>query len=593
MEINMRILLLATVYDGLCQRVHVELTTLGHEVSVELALGDAVLHEAVTLFQPDLILSPFLQQPIPQDIQRSYTCINVQPSAVGDQSFVSLEHAILNGAEAWGVMALETTAEADVYRNWATATFPMRTASKATLYRNEVTEATVQVVLESVKRYATGTFVPELIACCRTDANRASASSTKQQTCPIDWSTDSTALIIRKINAADSSPGVVDTIGGKQVYLYGVHREGMLRGRPGEIIAQRHDAICRATVDGAVWITHLKQKAQGDQLTIKLPAALVLNDQLQDVPESLIETLYTGGADTFREIWYEEQNEVGYLYFDFHNGALSTTQLGRLHEAFLAARQRPTKVIVLMGGADFWANGMHLNLIEAAADPAAASLRNCNAIDDLMRTLITTDSHLIMAAMRGSAGASGVILALTADKVCARAGVVLNPHYKTMGLYGSAYWTYLLPQRVGQPRAITLAAGCLPMGVKEAFAIGLVDTMLPACLADCDTELRCMAEALAHSPDYERRLAQKRAKRFYDERVKPLAAYRAEEVAQMKINLYGSDSAYHVARFNFVHKIAPMATPSRLAKHRQNGVLESASSAITLLQPVAAQSYWG
>jgi hypothetical protein len=31
--------------------------------------------------------------------------------------------------------------------------------------------------------------------------------------------------------------------------------------RPGEIIAQRHGTICRATADGAVWITHLKQRA--------------------------------------------------------------------------------------------------------------------------------------------------------------------------------------------------------------------------------------------------------------------------------------------------------------------------------------------
>ncbi|CAN5575596.1 hydrogenase maturation protein [soil metagenome] len=483
-------------------------------------------------------------------------------------------------------MAVEMTGDPAINRVWATATFPLRMGSKASLYRNEVTEAATQVALESVKHMAAGTFVPEI-------DQRAICSVVEQPACGIDWSMDSTELIIRKINAADNGLGLLDTIAGQSVHLYGAHREGQWRGQPGAIIAQRHGAICRATVDGAVWISHLKQPSMNDQLTIKLPAATVLHDQLQDVPESPIELLYQGSADTFREIWYEEQNAVGYLYFDFHNGAFSTAQLGRLHEAFLAARRQPTKVIVLMGGMDFWSNGMHLSLIEAAADPAEASLRNCNAIDDLMRTIITTDSHLIVSAMRGSAGASGVILALIADKVCARSGIVLNPHYRTMGLYGSAYWTYLLPQRVGQQRAVSLAANCLPMGVKEAFAIGLIDTMLPADFADCDAELRCMAEALAHSPDYERRLAQKRAKRFHDEKLKPLAAYRAEEFAQLKNNLYGVDPAYHVARFNFVHKIAPPSTPLRLAKHRQAGVLESTSAAITLLQPVAAQSYWG
>ena len=34
-------------------------------------------------------------------------------------------------------------------------------------------------------------------------------------------------------------------------------------------------------------------------------------------------------------------------------------------------------------------------------------------------------------------------------QVIARDGVVLNPHYETMGLYGSESWTYVLPRRVG------------------------------------------------------------------------------------------------------------------------------------------------
>ena len=34
-----------------------------------------------------------------------------------------------------------------------------------------------------------------------------------------------------------------------------------------------------------------------------------------------------------------------------------------------------------------------------------------------------------------------------------RSGVVINPHYKNMGnLYGSEYWTFVLPRRVGQER---------------------------------------------------------------------------------------------------------------------------------------------
>ncbi|MHB8427204.1 MAG: enoyl-CoA hydratase/isomerase family protein [Acidiferrobacterales bacterium] len=112
------------------------------------------------------------------------------------------------------------------------------------------------------------------------------------------------------------------------------------------------------------------------------------------------------------------------------------------------ACSRPTRVIVLMGGRDFWSNGIHLNLIESAESPADESWRNINAMNDLAHAIITTGSHLTISALRGNAGAGGVFLALAADRVWARTGIILNPHYKGMGnLFGSEYWTYLLPTR--------------------------------------------------------------------------------------------------------------------------------------------------
>ena len=48
---------------------------------------------------------------------------------------------------------------------------------------------------------------------------------------------------------------------------------------------------------------------------------------------------------TYREIAYEERGGVGYLHFDFYNGAMSTEQCRRLREAYRYARgRRPTKV---------------------------------------------------------------------------------------------------------------------------------------------------------------------------------------------------------------------------------------------------------
>ena len=41
----MRILLVASAYNSMTQRMHAELADRGHEVSVELALGDEVLRD--------------------------------------------------------------------------------------------------------------------------------------------------------------------------------------------------------------------------------------------------------------------------------------------------------------------------------------------------------------------------------------------------------------------------------------------------------------------------------------------------------------------------------------------------------------------
>ena len=123
-----------------------------------------------------------------------------------------------------------------------------------------------------------------------------------------------------------------------------------------------------------------------------------------------------------------------------------------------------TRVLCLLGGRDFWSNGIHLNVIEAAKIPRHESWRNINAIDDVVLQILSA-RQFVIAGLRGNAGAGGVMLALAADQVYAREGVVLNPHYRTMGnLYGSEYWTYTLPRRVGRPRAREITTACQPMG---------------------------------------------------------------------------------------------------------------------------------
>ncbi len=207
-------------------------------------------------------------------------------------------------------------------------------------------------------------------------------------------------------------------------------------------------------------------------------------------------------------------------------------------------------------------------MIEASEQAAEESWRNINAIDDLALAILTTESHLTVSALQGNAGAGGVFLALAADRVVARTGVVLNPHYKGMGnLYGSEYWTYLLPRRVGADGARRITEARLPLGTEAALSIGLIDAHYGRAPAPFLAETVARASELA-GDGWTQRLADKRARRAADEAAKPLAAYRAEELERMRLNFFGFDPSYHVARYNFVRKVAKSRTPVWLARHR-------------------------
>jgi putative two-component system hydrogenase maturation factor HypX/HoxX len=215
-------------------------------------------------------------------------------------------------------------------------------------------------------------------------------------------------------------------------------------------------------------------------------------------------------------------------------------------------------VITLLGGSDFWSNGIHLNAIEASADPAEESWRNINAMNDLVYEVVCCMSHLVISGLRGNAGAGGAILALAADRVYARSGVVLNPHYRGMGkLYGSEYWTYLLPRRVGQKKALELTQSCEPIGTQAARNIAFLDDAFGLDNEAFELELRRRAQRLAESSELVNLLHSKRNARVDEEAIKPLASYRGEELERMKVNFFGADPAYHVARRRFVFKGNP------------------------------------
>ena len=414
----MRILLVASGYNSLTQRVHVELADRGHEISVELALGDEMLRDGVRRFDPDLVIAPMLTAAIPADIWSAFPCFIVHPGPRGDRGPSSLDWAIMGGAGRWGVTVLQANAEMDAGDIWASAEFTMPGCSKSSAYRSEVADAAVQAVLLAVARFAAGRYRPEPLDYSCPDVTGQCRPPCRQGDRRIDWSADTTSVVLAKLRAADSSPGVLDVLGDTEYYLVGGEPEDELLGEPGSILGQRDGAICRATTDGAVWIPQLRRRpAPGGPKTFKLPATMVLRGSLAGVPRVPVPLAMPPGRRTYQQIRYHEAGGVGYLEFCFPGGGMSTGQCRRLLAAYRHAQARPVKVIVLGGQRDFFANGIHLNVIEAAESPAEESWRNINAMDDLVEAILTSTGQLTVAALAGNAAAGGLMLALAADQV--------------------------------------------------------------------------------------------------------------------------------------------------------------------------------
>lgn len=508
--------------------------------------------DAVNSYIPDLIIAPYLKKAIPEIIWKNYTCLIVHPGVVGDRGSCSLDWAILNNEKEWGVTIIQAVGKMDAGTVWTTSNFPMRNVSKSFLYRHEVTQAAIDALLQAVRQFEEKNFPAETRPDIEIKKKGRWNRATNQNDFKFSWN-DDVKPIIRKINAADSSPGVLCSFFDEEYYCYGAAEEDKLKGIPGEILAKGNNAICVGTSNSALWIRCLKKNEEGE---IKLPATIALSDKLNDIPDSTLNIFEDNlSIKTFREIWYEESRNVGFLHFDFYNGAMSTEQCKRLRETFIEAKKRDIKVIALMGGADSWSNGIHLNIIEASENPEQTSWENINAIDDLIKEIICTDTHYIISAMQGNAGAGGVSLALSADKIIAQKGVILNPHTRNMGLYGSEYWTYLLPKRIGTERANLFTEQCLPWGTAIAMEVKLIDACFEETGVFFREKIKEMAEEIASLSYFPQLLTAKKIKRKRDESYKPLSKYREEELERMHKNFFEDDMGYDLKRYQFVHKV--------------------------------------
>jgi putative two-component system hydrogenase maturation factor HypX/HoxX len=527
-------------------------------------------------------------------------CLVVHPGIPGDRGPSALDWAIHRGDAQWGVTVLQAVEDMDAGEVWAWEPFAVRPgATKSSLYRREVTHAAVVTVLPALQRFSPGSLTPKAAGFLDKTYTTTIKPGTwnplmRQTDRRINWPTDTTQTVLQKIAAADGSPGVLDTLFDHPCRLFDAHlasaevAAAFSGHEPGTVLARRGPALLRRTVDGAIWIGHVRKEEDATPAqtaptqtpgsgVLKLAATRVFAAQAVALPELPVPLMRDNGE--WDELRYREfgpeGTRVGWLDFEFHNGAMSERQCQRLRDALRWVRTRSTQVLVLAGGKEFFSNGIHLHDIEAAqrvaGDSAAdASMRNINAMDDVALEVLTLTDRITVATLHGNAGAGGCFLALAADLVWAHADVVLNPHYKNMGnLYGSEYWTYSLPRRIGEAASRALMQERLPLTAADAVARGLLDACFGQGAQDFGEQALERTLALAATHNLAQRLAQKQTQREQDEAHKPLADYRAEELQCMHRNFYGFDPSYHVARHHFVYRKPHAWTPRHLAVHRQ------------------------
>jgi putative two-component system hydrogenase maturation factor HypX/HoxX len=184
----------------------------------------------------------------------------------------------------------------------------------------------------------------------------------------------------------------------------------------------------------------------------------------------------------------------------------------------------------------------------------------------MVEAVARTTDRLVVAALGGNAAAGGVVLAQAADEVWLRDGVVLNPHYRLMGLYGSEYWTYLLPRRIGQAETERVMEAALPVGSARAARLGLADRLIGAPPEAFTEAVWTVAFELAAAPGLGARIAAKARRLEQDEARRGLDDYRREELDRMRAIFDDPHAPYHALRSAFVRKALPDRTPEHLRR---------------------------
>jgi putative two-component system protein, hydrogenase maturation factor HypX/HoxX len=110
-----------------------------------------------------------LKTAIPESIWRRSKSMILHPGIRGDRGPSSLDWAIKERRNEWGVTVVEADKEMDAGAIWNSRNFKFDHKRKSSLYNQEVADAATEALLESTKRYFDGGYVPETLDYSRAD----------------------------------------------------------------------------------------------------------------------------------------------------------------------------------------------------------------------------------------------------------------------------------------------------------------------------------------------------------------------------------------------------------------------------------------
>lgn len=553
-----RVGLLSTSFGSMAQAFLTALHDDGQEVvrPEDLGFSPPLSASAMERFAEraayDVLFCPFLKERVPAQVCQLKPTWIAHPGPPGDRGPSSLAWAILDDERSWGLTMVkaEPAASAEELDSgnvgaWREFRLPPD-ATMAEVYAEQCIPAAVACAREILDRMATDPGyrgVP--LAECPAARPAQYRGPLRQDRVAFEWELPAEE-ILRRVRAAPF--GARTTLAGQPVNAYDAHGpEPIWPFRPGEVVAYRDGALLVGTGDGGegVWVGQAKIKPEHGGRGLKLPAVHAVRSRLNGHAEHVLDPHRPPRVPwTYQVIRYRRIGQVGWIDARPYNGAASTEYCRRLLAALEHAAAQDTTAIAVAGGRRAWSNGIHLGVIEAAANPAAEAWDNINAIDDVAEYVfgLSRGPHpqTTIAVLGASAGAGGAVLSACFDHVLARQGIVLNYHYRKMGLEGSELRSLVLPRRTeSEAIAERLLADCLPISAAAAHGLGLVDAIGPDDTAEFHPWAQERAAAIA-------------AQQQPSPAPIDTAPYRHQELAEMREDIFADRYGFAAKRRQFL-----------------------------------------